>query len=261
MIQSKLLLQFPELVHGYSDRLDGDMGAKRLAGETYGANEQAKWLANRQRIFDRLGIPTSQVILARQTHSATVESLNLTHMGKAHDNLATFASADSFILTDPDIFATVFTADCLPIFCYEPKKRIVAAMHAGWRGIASGIIKTSIMQIRSSGGMIEDLRVWIGPHIKVCHYDADPTVDSFVEKQKAFQNAPGILIEKGNKKMIDLTALAVRQLTEASVFDQHLEIGDCTVCEREKYYSYHAVHGKNIGRMMGVIGVRNSDGS
>ncbi len=257
MIQSKLLLQFPELIHGYSVRADGDMGMKRLPGDTYDEADEQQWLANRQQIFDELRVAIDRVTLSRQTHSATVELVDESKLGGAERNEAVFSSADGFIVTQPNNFPTVFTADCMPIFFYDPKQKVAAIIHSGWRGTAAGIIAKTVAALSAQGGQPENVVVWIGPHIKVCHYDTDPTIYSYAEKQAAFAHEPGILIEREGKTFIDLTTLAVRQLTEAGVPKEQIEIGDCTACHFDTYFSYHVAENNTDGRMMGVIGVRD----
>lgn len=254
MVQSQLLAQFPELVHGFSDRSDGNLSKKPDLPDVV----RAAAMTNRARFFNQLEIDIDNVVLSQQVHGTQIQRVASIHTGKAATNASALPSADGLITTKPSLFLTVFAADCLPIFAYEPNAKIVATAHAGWRGVGHGIIPQLVRAVKETGGDITDLWVWIGPHIHSCHYDLNPDSASTEEKLALFEDSEGAIIEKNGQQFLDLTTVAVRQLKEAGVQAAHLEASlDCTAClAKDRYFSYRQQGETGSGIMMGVIGRR-----
>jgi YfiH family protein len=102
--------------------------------------------------------PELNFVLLKQIHSDAViesNSLDLDYqvLGDAH-------------YTNKNLALCVVTADCVSAFIYDPKRSVIAGIHAGWRGVASRIIPKTIARLKESGSNPEDLEVLIGPHIQ-----------------------------------------------------------------------------------------------
>ena len=131
----------------------------------------------------------------------------------------------------------VMTADCLPILVASGEGEFVGVIHAGWRGLASGVIKSAIRAMPAS-----DLHVWFGPAIGPCHYEVGNDVRSKFGET-------GIL-KKGGKWTLDLYAVAREQLHAEGV--SKISGGDyCTYCDEGRFFS-HRRDGVT-GRMAGFI--------
>lgn len=253
MVQSRLLLQFPELVHGFSTKEDGSLAVPRS-----GAVSLEQVINNRHAFLDALGIDMVDLVLAKQLHGNKVAKVTPGHRGRAEENESPFAEADGLWTTDPTTYLAIFAADCLPVFFYDPAERRTAAVHAGWRGIAAEIIPEAVQQLKIAGSSLKSLYVWIGPHIHVCHYQMDKEADSYVEKEAAFGHQEGAIVEREGIEFLDLTRLAMQQLESQGVPTDQIEVGPCTACQSDHYYSYKASFGKLPGLMMGTIGIRNN---
>jgi YfiH family protein len=255
MIQSDLLRSIPGLVHGFSDRTDGNMSIKATEIQYKLSDDfQSETYLNRQAFFDRLHIDATDVVLSRQTHNTVVERVEPTHKNLSGQNISPFSSADGLFAFDPHTYLAIFTADCLPIFFVDPATRAIAAVHAGWRGIAGEIIAETCEALRQNNVKPADLQVWIGPHIQACHYKLEQHAPSYQEKQRAFQDTADAFMHRNGEIFLDLTTLAVRQLEKQGITRANREIGECTACFPEKYYSYYMDKGNVSGIMMGVIG-------
>lgn len=261
MIYSGLLRQFNDLVHGFSTRAEGNLSLKvseldHLQSKVLRMSAIEKRLA----YFKELGIDQEDVVLSRQVHATVVEEVRHQHRGQAHENGSPFESADALITVEPNLFLTVFAADCLPIFIIDPIQRYVATVHAGWRGLAGNIIEKTIVRLVERGSSPADLYVWVGPHVKSCHYLLVPESESFKEKIAAFPLEGPDVVRRDDNFFLDLTGVAVRQLKEAGIIDPHVEIsGDCTACHPDRYYSYSASKAKVEGIMLGVLGWRKGE--
>jgi YfiH family protein len=130
--------------------------------------------------------------------------------------------------------ALVLTADCLPVALV--RDRAVAMLHAGWRGLAAGILEEGVRLLRAQRPGPEILAV-IGPGAGACCYEVGPEVFA------AFG------AERAKPANIDLRAIARARLLEAGVSEVH-EVGACTICD-ERFFS-HRREGERAGRQGGV---------
>ena len=175
-------------------------------------------------IGERLGV---RVVRPRQVHGNTVISVTA-----GGDPAA--IEADALVTTAPGVAAAVITADCLPIVVAGAGA--VAAVHAGWRGLDSGVIARAVDEIRRLGGGV--LQAAIGPGAGVCCYEVGEDL------HRRF-NARGQDFRRGAN--LDLKAIARVQLMEAGVARIH-DTGICTICgDPELTFSYRR-EGPEAGR-------------
>ncbi|KXW56333.1 peptidoglycan editing factor PgeF [Ferrovum sp. PN-J185] len=189
---------------------------------------------NRQRVEQYIQVTPYYL---RQVHGTQVVNLDLL-------NTTSVPEADAAFLTQQGRAAVVLTADCMPILFCHKKEKIVAVAHAGWRGLAKGVIGNTI---KAMGVSANDLMVWIGPTIGQQYFEVGEEVrDAFVmhrqEAHKAFisSHAP-------HKWFADLVLLAKQQLSELGV--NHIYGGEiCNYTYADLFYSHRRDQGKT-GRM------------
>ncbi len=159
--------------------------------------------------------------------------------------------ADAAVAMNRDYACVVLTADCLPVFLCDRRGERVAVAHAGWRGLAGGVIEATV------GAMSlppEELMAWLGPAISNAQFEVGPEVQqAFVgvhpEAEAAFDPSPYRL----GHYMGDLYKLARLRLERLGV--AHISGGHfCTACE-PRFYSYRRDDGVT-GRMASVIWLR-----
>ena len=135
---------------------------------------------------------------------------------------------DAFVTDIPEVCLITAHADCIPVQLYDPDRRVIAAVHAGWRGTALGIAaKTAeLMKIRHGCG---NIRGYIGPGISECCFETD--IDVPETRREAFKWADEYISEgrAAGRFYVDLKSINKRQLEEAGVRD--IEVSDiCTCC-------------------------------
>jgi YfiH family protein len=140
----------------------------------------------------------------------------------------------------------VLTADCMPVFLANREGTRVGVAHAGWRGMAAGVLENAAAKI---GGAPGDVIAWMGPAIGPDAFEVGPEVrDAFTgtdpEADAAFRE------HRAGKYMADLYTLARRRLARAGVTEVHGG-GFCTYHERDRFFSYRRV--KESGRMGAFI--------
>ena len=149
---------------------------------------------------------------------------------------------DAMISNSPGIGLAIRTADCLPILIADPKKRAVAAIHAGWRGVVSEIAPKAINAMsRQFDSKPEDLVIAIGPGIGACCFEVGPEV--------------AVQFGMAGRTKIDLIGTLCRQLGRNGVSTRQISAaGLCTYCDAQLFESYRRDR-EAAGRMVGMIGV------
>ena len=157
--------------------------------------------------------------------------------------------ADASIATQPGVVCVIQTADCLPVLFSDAAGRAVGAAHAGWRGLAGGVLQGTIAAMRDAGAT--DIQAWMGPAIgPQCFEVGQDVFDAFAGKDPAMAAAFQPVAGRPGKYLADIYALARRTLHLAGV--QRISGGGrCTVTEQKQFYSYR--RDKVTGRMASLI--------
>jgi YfiH family protein len=188
------------------------------------ADDPAAVHENRTRAAAAAGFPLDAVVQGRQVHRARVER-NAPPGGEPRE-------ADGQATTRRSTALLVLTADCLPIALIAPEA--VAVLHAGWRGLADGIVEEGVEAMRELGAT--EIAAAIGPGAGGCCYEVGDDV------ARAFERPAGRL---------DLKAIARDELRAAGVGEVH-EAGLCTICSDPALFFSHRRDGGATGRQAGI---------
>lgn len=188
--------------------------------------------ANRQRLS--LAVPGDPLWL-RQVHGADVYDADRA----ARPANAEPPVADASITVTPGRVLAIMTADCLPVVIASTDGRALGVAHAGWRGLAAGVLENTLDALRQRAGQACAWRAWIGPAISQSRFEVGEDVrDAFVSRDAQtalfFFEKPG---GSQRKWMADLPALARWRLHRAGVDDVELS-GQCTFDRTDLFYSY-----------------------
>jgi YfiH family protein len=156
---------------------------------------------------------------------------------------------DALVTDQPGVTVAVRTADCVPVLVHDPRQRIVAAIHAGWRGAVAGIVsKTFTLMANRFGSARTDLRVSIGPSAGPCCYEVDdPVLDQLRIGLSDWESV--VHDYRGHKARLDLKALIRRQVEGEGVTARSVSsVNLCTICHDQLFYSY-----RREGRVNGTM--------
>jgi YfiH family protein len=197
---------------------------------------------DRKAVAHLFGIPESHVYMPVQQHTDKIAVIE-------HDLSPLIA--DAVITLRKDIVIGIRVADCVPVLLFEKTKGIIAAVHAGWRGTAAGILKKTIQtMIDGFHGSPAGMLVAIGPAIRGCSYGVDHEVMDAVTRATGQGTHH---TERGGKYFLDLSSANKHQALSMGIPEDRVWVsGDCTFCHPERYYSYR--YGKGTtGRQGGFI--------
>jgi YfiH family protein len=198
-------------------------------------DEPAHVHANRDRLAAATGIERGRFAQGRQVHGTHVRAL-----GAPPDPHEEPAPHDGQATSVPGVAPIVLVADCLPIALAAPGA--VAMLHAGWRGLAGGVIAEGVRALRELDGG-EPVIAAIGPGAGACCYQVGEEVHA------AFA-AHGDEARCGRN--LDLKAIARRELEAAGVAEVH-DVGICTMCTDPELFFSHRRDGGVTGRQAGVV--------
>lgn len=208
---------------------------------------------NFQRVLRALEVPRRSVQQVFQIHSAVVKVYRPgdppreTHPDGERDH-----KADAMVTDDPTRLLAVRVADCAPVLMADDTGRIVAAVHAGWRGVVLGVAPASVSAMRELGAT--RIHAAIGPCIGPDAFEVGPeVVAQFASRwPDAVRQHPDATARAQGKAMIDIARALTRQLHDAGVNSVE-GISRCTFSEPEAFFSHRRDKGVT-GRMVGVIG-------
>jgi YfiH family protein len=205
-----------------------DGGASRLPyahfnlGDHVGDDPRAV-AENRRRLRVEAGLPAEPSWLA-QVHGVAVADL---------DRPGPCGSADAAVARGFGKVCAILTADCLPIVLTTDSGDRVAAAHAGWRGLAAGVIEATVRALDAPAG---DLLAWLGPAIGPAHFEVGAEVREAFLKGDAKAAAAFELNARG-RFMADLPQLARRRLENLGV-SRVYGGGECTFAGSDRYFSH-----------------------
>ncbi len=272
--------QYPRwLVHGFSTRCGGFSSAYGGALNLGYTRDDSRTAVERNRSAflkafgcgKTVGRPWPLVTL-RQIHSDIIHAVS--------ERPEQILTGDGLITAAPGLLLAVQTADCLPLLLLDSRRKVVGAVHAGWRGTLKRIAQKAVGAMRQRfGSEPGDICALLGPAIGACCYQVGDEIREQFESQFAYGSelfhetiesdvvrerypllfmtarAPGHG-EPGRKLFLDLAAANRRQLMDCGLKESSIStLRLCTDCRQDLFFSYRGAKGPT-GRQMGVVGIR-----
>jgi len=238
------------LTHAFMTR-EGGFSTGEFSGLNLGmgsGDDPLKIHANMERLSRAFGLLRG-VATVRQVHGKGVvimdgspEVIPGTAPGAAEEEKEETDSlppeADAIITTTPGLAVGILTADCVPILFHDPATGLAAAVHAGWRGFAAGVIEMTLGVMASSfGTRSRDVLAAVGPHIGPCCYEVSEDLrEEFrkngIETERVFREDNGSL-------RLDLGAAVTEALLGLGIEAENMSgPGPCTACGEAHFFSY-----------------------
>lgn len=237
---------FSTRLGGVSEGIYGEMNLSYTRGDEKEAVDE-----NFKRIAGVLKCDVKDFVLSDQTHTTNVRVVTKKDCGKGIIIPKDYRDIDGLITAEPGIVLGTFYADCVPLYFYDPVKKVIGMSHSGWRGTVSRMGQVTVDKMCEQFGCLrENIIAAIGPSI--CQDCYEVSEDVAVEFRKEFKgHETEILIEKADGKyQLDLWRANEIVLLEAGVKQENMQTTDiCTCCNPAYLFSHRASMGKrgNLG--------------
>lgn len=187
-----------------------------------------------------MGVTREDVYAVHQIHSNRIVKLDSAQQQTQNEK------ADGLYTALPNKLVGVKTADCVPVLIADPASKAVAAVHAGWRGVVSGIVAKALEDLRKDFPNALPV-VAIGPHISAARFQVGPEVaEEFPNHHRPDPSQEG-------KFLVDLQSYLIEQIMSFGIPRENIDTMDaCTLSEPERFFS-HRGSGGRTGRLFNFI--------
>jgi YfiH family protein len=196
---------------------------------------------NRSLFFKHHHVEPQTVVFPGQIHSANIRFVNQPGI---------YPDTDALVTDKRNLFLTVQTADCFPVFLVEPQKRVIALIHAGWRGLVQDIVRHTIELMTTNLAVNPQMILAaIGPGLQAECFEVNADVYQKFPEKFRFSH------RENSKRYIDLSGFIKEELMTYGVRNDFIEVSDqCSMCREDLFFSYRR-DGEKSGRMMGILGI------
>lgn len=241
IIKSELFKKFPEIIFGLSTKIGLGRKPPFFFNLSLTVNDDEKLvIENRKAFFAKLGLNQEQIAFQKQIHSDIIKFV---------DNPGLLGESDALITSKPNIGLAISVADCTPIFIYDKKNKVIAAVHSGWRGTQKQILKKTLNNLKFHWKSDpENLFIYVGPSISQKNYEVGEDV--------AVQFDQKYLLMKNAKLYLNVVNANIDMLKKFGIPEEQIEISElCTYEEKDLLHSFRR-DGILSGRSLGVIALK-----
>ena len=233
------LAQIPNLRHAITTRdggfSSGDYASLNLAFHVGDDAETVR--RNRRALADELGFDAEKLVAAQQVHGARNTIVGGADAGRgALDWESALPATDAIITAQTELPLLILVADCAPILLVEPQARVLAVVHAGWRGALAGVASDAARAMKSLGARAEHIRAGIGPCLCPRNLEVGAEVAALFEDKIALE-------PHGEKYRLDLRAIIQRDLKSVGV-SQVETMEHCPKDDGEIFFSHRGQNGQ-----------------
>ena len=225
----KIFQKFKNLICASSNKKHGDL---------------KKDIKRRNEFLKSLEILPQDFVFLKQVHSAKIRIV------KKPQKI--ILKGDGLITKEKNVALGIFSADCVPVFLYDPKKEIVGVLHAGWRGTFEKIVSKAISIFKKLKSDPKDILVYVGPSIcGNCYVVEKERAGLFQKKFSDFEKK--FLKFKKGRYFLDLRKLNKILLEKEGVLAKNIQISPVCTFSNKNYFSFRREKGKLKGEMLSVI--------
>lgn len=230
--------------HGGVSR--GDCGTLNLGTST--DDDWENVVENYKRFCNAAGFDINRIVLAKQTHSANVLTVDDSYAGCGVLRERFYDNVDALVTNTPDLPLVIHTADCVPVAFADPVNRAVGNAHCGWRGTFGELAKKTLDVMHSNYGTNPaDVIVSVGPCIcRECYEVSEDLYNDFLQKFGYTE----YIITKDGRFYLDLPMINRQILIDCGVKAGNIAVADvCTCCNSADLYSH-----RGLGPKRGILG-------
>lgn len=241
IIKPFIFNQFHEITFGFSTKSGPNANPPYYFNMSFSVgDEKVNVDANRNLFFNELGLSASTVSFQKQVHDDKINYV---------ETYGDCGESDALITKTKNLGLAISSADCPAIFIFDPVKKIIAAVHSGWKGTEKQILKKTIRRLKNEfSSNSKDLFCYIGPSISQKNYE--------VGKEVAAKFDEKFILKKENKLYLDLARANFNMLIIEGVKEKNIQVSKLCSFEYSNLLHSYRRDGSRSGRALGVIAIR-----
>jgi hypothetical protein len=243
ILQPHIFSEFPEIIFGFSTKFGENEKPPYYFNLSLSVDDDRNKVSeNREKFFTSLGLSSNKIAIQKQVHRDTIIIVN---------KPGSIGESDAMISDKTGLGLCISTADCTPVFIFDRRKKIIAAIHSGWRGTEKRITEKTIGKLRTEFNSIpEDLFAYLAPSISQVNYEVGSEVAELFDSK--------YLIQSGNKFLLDVSSANYDMLINEGIPPYQIQKSSlCSFEYSEVFHSYRR-DGKISGRALGLIAMKET---
>jgi len=244
IIKPFIFKRFPEIVFGFSTEISPNAKPPYFFNLSYSVDDAKEIVdSNRALFFNELGLNEKMVSYQKQVHEDKINPVS---------SFGSCGESDALITTKMNLGLAISSADCPAIFIYDPKEKVIAAVHSGWRGTEKKILRKTIQKLKTDfNSDPSNLICYIGPSISQRNYEVKDDVATKFDKEFVYINK--------NKFYLNVSGANYKMLIEEGVKRTNMQVSCLCSYEYENLLHSYRRDGQKSGRALGVIAMKEKD--
>ncbi|MBK7630676.1 MAG: peptidoglycan editing factor PgeF [Ignavibacteriales bacterium] len=241
ILKPHIFEKYPEIIFGFSTKISSDCKAPYYFNLSYSVGDDKDTVdKNRGDFFKSLGLSVDNVGYQRQIHSDIIQVI-----GCGGDN----GASDALITDKKNLGIAIAVADCTPIFIYDKKNKVIAAVHSGWKGTEQKILLKTLLKLHDEfKSNPENMICYIGPSISKANYEVGSEVAELFDKSFSKPN--------GKKFLLDVSGINYNILKNFGIPENQIQKSKLCTFEYENLLHSYRRDGNLSGRSIGVIAIK-----
>lgn len=223
---------------------------------------------NYKRVAKALSLDIDNMVLSNQVHDSKIYIAKRNDRGKGIIGSSDIKGFDGLVTNEENVVLVTFFADCVPVFLFDPVKKVIGLVHSGWKGTVKEISKEALKKMNQEFGCdYRDIEAAIGPSIGKCCFEVGKEVaeefevelDWFKEaiRESSIKNQECYISEKNGKWFIDLPLVIKKTLLNQGMDEENIVLsGICTKCNKDVFFSHRGDMGKT-GTLAGIMQINS----
>lgn len=181
---------------------------------------------SRKKFLSKNKLDYKKLVSAKLAHGSNVEIIE-------NSNHKFIDYCDGLLTQNPEIILSTTSADCLPVYVFDSKKRVVGMLHCSWKSVSKELVENCVTKMKEKFGSVPaSISVAIGPGIQKCHFEVgEELLEKFIGYEKFFS-------KQNEKLFLDLKGVVKEKFIDLGISEDQIEVDSrCTVCD-DKLWSY-----------------------
>jgi len=244
IIKPFIFKRFPEIVFGFSTKIGPNAKPPYYFNLSYSVDDNKEIVdSNRALFFNELGLNEKIVSYQKQVHEDKINTVS---------SFGSCGESDALITTKMNLGLAISSADCPAIFIYDPKEKVIAAVHSGWKGTQKKILRKTIQKLKTDfNSDASNLICYIGPSISQKNYEVGEDVAAKFDGE--------FVVKNENKFYLNVSGANYKMLVDEGVKEVNIQVSGLCSYEFENLLHSYRRDGQKSGRALGIIAMKEKE--